>query len=84
MKSTTYTLTAERQVVYGPKVGSNWIYIRATGNDCYIGGANVTDTNGLNIKNGDTLSIFVERGQSLYGVGKTESHVITVLEPSSA
>ena len=84
MKSTLYTLSETRQVIYGPKVGSNWIYIRATGNDCYIGGADVTDSNGLNIKNGDTLSTFIERGEVLYGVSKTGAHTVTVLEPSSA
>jgi hypothetical protein len=84
MKSTLKTLTTERQVIYGPKVGSNWIYIRASGNDCYIGGADVTDANGLQITNGNTISLFIERGEILYGVSKTGSHSLVVLEPLSS
>ena len=83
MKSTLKTLTTTRQVVYGPKVGSNWIYIRALGNDCYIGGSNVTDANGLKVTTNDTISLFIERGEVLYGVSKTGAHSLVVLEPSS-
>ena len=83
MKSTLYTLTETRQIVYGPKVGSNWIYIRALGNDCYIGGDNVTDSNGLKITTNETISLFLERGEILYGVSKTGAHSLVVLEPLS-
>ena len=83
MKTTLKTLTETAQVVYGPKVGSNWIYIRALGNDCYIGGSNVTDANGLKVTTNDTISLFIERGEILYGVSKTGAHSLIVLEPSS-
>jgi len=83
MKTTLVTLTETAQVVYGPKVGSNWIYIRALGNDCYIGGSNVTNANGLKVTTNDTISLFLERGEILYGVSKTGSHSLVVLEPSS-
>lgn len=83
MKTTLVTLTQTPQVAYGPKVGSNWIYIRALGNDCYIGGSNVTDANGLKITTNDTISLFIERGEVLYGISKTGSHSLVVLEPSS-
>jgi hypothetical protein len=84
MKTTLKTLTETAQVVYGPKVGSNWIYIRALGNDCYIGGDDVTDANGLRVTTNDTISLFIERGEILYGVSKTGAHSLIVLEPSSA
>jgi hypothetical protein len=84
MKTTLKTLTETAQIVYGPKVGSNWIYIRALGNDCYIGGSNVTDANGLKVTTNDTISLFIERGEILYGVSKTGLHSLVVLEPSSA
>jgi hypothetical protein len=84
MKSTLKTLTTTAQVVYGPKVGSNWIYIRALGNDCYIGGSDVTDTIGLKITTNETISLFIERGEILYGVSKTGSHSLVVLEPLSS
>jgi hypothetical protein len=84
MKTSLKTLTTTAQVVYGPKVGSNWIYIRALGNDCYIGGSDVSDTIGLQITNNETISLFIERGEILYGVSKTGSHSLVVLEPLSA
>ena len=83
MKTTLVTLTQKPQVAYGPKVGSNWIYIRALGNDCYIGGSNVSDANGLKVTTNDTISLFIERGEVLYGVSKTGAHSLAVLEPSS-
>ena len=83
MKTTLVTLTETAQVAYGPKVGSNWIYIRALGNDCYIGGSDVDDTNGLKVTTNDTISLFIERGEVLYGVSKTGAHSLIVLEPSS-
>ena len=83
MKTTLFTLTTTAQIVYGPKVGSNWIYIRALGNDCYVGGSNVTDADGLKITNNETISLFIERSEVLYGVSKTGAHSIVVLEPSS-
>lgn len=83
MISRLVTLTTERVVCYGPKVGSNWIAIRALGNDCYVGGADVEDLNGLKITNNETLNLFVERGEILYGVSKTGAHSIVILEPSS-
>jgi hypothetical protein len=84
MKSTLKTLTTTAQVVYGPKVGSNWIYIRALGNDCYIGGSDVTDSIGLKITNNEIISLFIERGEILYGISKTGSHSLVVLEPLSS
>jgi hypothetical protein len=84
MKTSLKTLTTTAQVVYGPKVGSSWIYIRALGNDCYIGGSDVTDTIGLKITTNDTISLFIKRGQVLYGVSKTGSHSLIVLEPLGA
>ncbi len=84
MKTSLKTLTTTAQVVYGPKVGSNWIYIRALGNDCYIGGSDVTDEIGLKITTNDTISLFIERGEILYGISKTGSHSLVVLEPLSS
>lgn len=84
MISRTITLTETRVLVYGPKIGSNWIYIRAQGNDCFIGGNDVTDLNGLKIINTETLAVFVERGEQIYGVSKSGVHSLTILEPSSA
>ena len=83
MKTTLVTLTQTPQVAYGPKVGSNWIYIRALGNDCYIGGSNVSDANGLKVTTNDTISLFIERGEVLYGISKTGAHSLVVLQPSS-
>ena len=84
MISRLITLNQTAQIVYGPKVGSNWIAIRALGNDCYVGGANVTDANGLKITTNETLNLFVERGEILYAISKTGVHSLVVLEPSSA
>ena len=84
MKTRLVTLTETAQLAYGPKVGANWIYIRALGNDCYIGGADVTDTNGLKITTNDTLSLFVEKGEKIWGISKSGVHSLVVLEPESA
>ena len=79
-----FTLTETRQLIYPAKTGSNWIYIKAEGNDCYIGGDNVTtDGNGMKIINTETLSVFVESGEEVWAISKTGVHAVILFRPVS-
>ena len=82
MISERITLSETAQLIYPAKSGSNWIYIKAEGNDCYIGGSNVTSNgNGMKIINTETLSLFVESGEDVWGVSKSGVHSVIVFRP---
>ena len=56
------------------------IYLHNLGGGAiYIGGSNVTTSNGYKLDNGDKLSIIIGDVEALYGVAASGTHTLAVL-----
>ena len=78
MISKSYSLTDVRQIVVAADNIHRTVYINIVGNaTAYLGGADVTDSNGLpKVKHTSATAIVVPAGETLYGVmasGATET-----------
>ena len=78
MISKSYAITDERQVVVAAERTNRDVYVNVVGNTTvYLGGADVTDTNGLpKAKHTTASTIRIPSGQTLYAVcaeGATET-----------
>lgn len=78
MISNSYDVTDVRQVVVAADNVNRNVYIQIVGNSiAYMGGANVTSSNGLPYaKHSSPHTVFVPQGQTLYAVcadGVTET-----------
>lgn len=85
MISKSYSLTDVRQIVVAADNQHRTVYINITGNNtAYLGGADVTDSNGLpKAKHTTASAIVVPAGETLYAVmasGQTET--LRVLLPN--
>lgn len=85
MISKSYALTDERQIVVAADDINRTVYMNIVGNStAYLGGADVTDSNGLpKVKHTTASAIFVPRNETLYAVmasGGTET--LRVLLPN--
>lgn len=86
MISTAYALTDEAVLVVAPDNVNRTVYLQITGNSAaYVGGADVTSTNGLPYeKHTSPHTVFVPQGGSLYAVcadGETED--LRILTPDA-
>ena len=75
---TTVTTTAAKIVskaINEPRT----IVIRPDGNDLYIGGSDVTTTNGLKIDNNTNLTVQIPQGEELWAVVSSGTHAAIVL-----
>ena len=84
MKSTAYTVTTTAIKVYEKTNASERIYVRATGSDIYLGGSDVTTSNGLKLDANTVIEIFVDGQETLYAIVNTGSHTLNVLGPNQA
>ncbi len=78
MISKSYALTDTRQIVVAADNLHRTVYLNVIGNStAYLGGADVTDSNGLpKVKHTTATEIVIPAGQTLYGVmaeGGTET-----------
>jgi DNA-binding beta-propeller fold protein YncE len=55
------------------------IVIRPDGNDVYIGGSDVTTSNGLKIDNNTNFTVEVPQGEELWAVVPTGTHAVIIL-----
>ena len=74
----TVTTTA---VIIAPAANSYQnIYLHNLGAGAiYIGGSNVTTSNGYKLDNGDKLSLIIGDVEALYGVAASGTHTLAVL-----
>ena len=84
MKSTQYTVTTTAVKVYDKTNASERIYVRATGSDIYLGGSDVSTTNGLKLDANAVIEIFLDGAETLYAIVNTGSHTLNVLAPNQA
>jgi hypothetical protein len=78
MISKSYSLTDVRQIVVAADNIHRTVYVNIVGNaTAYLGGVDVTDSNGLpKVKHDTATAIVVPAGETLYGVmasGATET-----------
>jgi hypothetical protein len=76
--SKSYSLTDVRQIVVAAEDLNRTVYLNIVGNaTAYLGGADVTDSNGLpKVKHTTATAIAVPAGETIYGVmasGGTET-----------
>lgn len=84
MISKSYALTDERQVVVAADDTHRTVYINIVGNStAYLGGADVTSSNGLpKVKHTTATAIVVPSKQTLYAVmASGETETLRVLLP---
>ena len=57
------------------------IYLHSSSGSLYIGGSDVTTSNGFHLANGESISIFVPIGETLHAISQSSSHPMIVLSP---
>lgn len=53
------------------------VTIVTKGKDVFLGGANVTLSNGVNLQSGQTITVKIGRNDSLYGCVDTSTHTVS-------
>jgi hypothetical protein len=80
MISTRTTVTATPAKIVSKAVNEHrTIVVRPDGNDLYIGGADVTTTNGLKIDNNTNFTIEIPPNEELWAVTTSGTHAAIVL-----
>ena len=77
--STQVTITTTASVIVSANSYRNIYLHNLGGGAIYIGGSNVTTSNGYKLDNGDKLSIIIGDVEALYGVAASGTHTLAVL-----
>jgi hypothetical protein len=78
--STQVTVTNTRSIIAAAANSYQNIYLHNLGGGAiYIGGPNVTTSNGYKLDNNDKLSIIIGDSEALYGVAASGTHTLAVL-----
>ena len=78
--SAQVTITTTASVIASANSYRNIYLHNLGGGAIYIGGSNVTTTNGYKMDNGDKLSIIIGDLEALYGVAASGTHTLAVLK----
>jgi hypothetical protein len=84
MISTSYTISDTAVKIYQTGNATNRIYVRATGSHVFLGGAGVTDVNGLKLDANTVIEITVDELETLYAIVSSGTHNVHVLSPSQS
>ena len=77
--STQVTITTTASVIVSANSYRNIYLHNLGGGAIYIGGSNVTTSNGYKLDNGDKLSLIIGDVEALYGVAASGTHTLAVL-----
>jgi hypothetical protein len=77
--SSQVTITSTASVIVSANSYRNIYLHNLGGGAIYIGGSNVTTSNGYKLDNGDKLSIIIGDVEALYGVAASGTHTLAVL-----
>ncbi len=78
--STQVSVTTTSGIIAAAANSYQNIYLHNLGGGpIYIGGSNVTTSNGYKLDNGDKLSIIIGDLEALYGVAASGTHTVAVL-----
>ena len=78
--STQVTITDTASVIVSANSYRNIYLHNLGGGAIYLGGSNVTTSNGYKMDNGDKLSIVIGDLEALYGVAASGTHTLAVLK----
>jgi hypothetical protein len=77
--STQVTITTTASIIVSANSYKN-IYLHNLGAGAiYLGGSNVTTSNGYKLDNGDKLTLIIGDTEALYGVAASGTHTLAVL-----
>ena len=77
--STQVTITTTASIIVSANSYKNIYLHNLGGGAIYLGGSNVTTSNGYKLDNGDKLSIIIGDVEALYGVAASGTHTLAVL-----
>ena len=80
MISTVTSVTDTRIKIVSKAVNATRnVNVRATSNDVYIGGADVTSANGLNLRQHEHITVIVPPNEELWAITSSGTHTIATL-----
>ena len=80
MISTTSNKTTTRAKVISAAVNeTRTVNVQSSGNDCYVGGSDVTTSNGFKIANNTSVIIIIPPNEELWAVVATGTHSLSTL-----
>lgn len=74
--------TSATQIVNGDNQNRNIYIHNGGGSKIYLGGSDVTTSNGYHLANNESVSILLPIGESIFGVVASGTNDITVLLPN--
>ena len=77
--STQVTITTTASVIVSASSYRNIYLHNLGGGAIYLGGSNVTTSNGYKLDNGDKLTLIIGDVEALYGVAASGTHTLAVL-----
>jgi len=77
--STQVTITTTASIIVSANSYKNIYLHNLGGGAIYLGGSNVTTSNGYKLDNGDKLSLIIGDTEALYGVAASGTHTLAVL-----
>ena len=77
--STQVTITTTASIIVSANSYKNIYLHNLGGGAIYLGGSNVTTSNGYKLDNGDSLSLIIGDVGALYGVAASGTHTLAVL-----
>ena len=77
--STQVTITDTASVIVSANSYRNIYLHNLGGGAIYLGGSNVTTSNGYKFDNGEKLSLIIGDTEALYGVAASGTHTLAVL-----
>jgi hypothetical protein len=80
MISTVTSVTTTRIKIVSKAVNATRsVNVRATSNDLYIGGADVTSANGLPLRQHDLITVIIPPNEELWAITSSGTHTIATL-----
>ena len=77
--STQVTITTTASIIVSANSYRNIYLHNLGGGSIYLGGSNVTTSNGYKLDNGEKLSLIIGDTEALYGVAASGTHTLAVL-----
>ena len=81
MKSTAITVTTTATLIVAADNIARTCYLHSSSGSLYVGGSDVTASNGLHLSNGSTIELFVPTNETVYAITSASSHTMRVLTP---
>lgn len=78
-KTQQFTVTTSAQIVVPEEIGDQMAYLHSASGSLYIGGADLSLTNGYRLDNGDKLTLMVGDHTSLYAMTSSGTATLFVL-----